>query len=99
MTYEKLKEQYYWSQMYDSVKKYIQRCDACQKRGKLNRKEESYPIAVKGLFYQIEIDIKGLLLVTTKGNRYLIIAMDYLTKWPEAKPLKQAKAVDVAEFI
>jgi hypothetical protein len=37
--------------------------------------------------------------VTTKGNRYLIVAMDYLTKWPEAKPLKQAKAVDVVEFI
>ncbi|HVH96324.1 MAG TPA: DDE-type integrase/transposase/recombinase, partial [Bacillus sp. (in: firmicutes)] len=56
-------------------------------------------IAVKGPFYQIGIDIKGPLPVTAIGNRYLIVAMDYLTKWPEAKPLKQAKAVDVAEFI
>ncbi|CAI2198665.1 839_t:CDS:1, partial [Funneliformis geosporum] len=25
--------------------------------------------------------------------------MDYLTKWPEAKPLKQVKAIDVAKFL
>ena len=98
-TYEKLKERYYWPQMYESVRRYVQQCDACQRRGAPNRKEKSHPIAVKGPFHQIGIDIKGPLPITTKGNRYLIVVMDYLTKWLEAKPLKQVKAIDVAEFI
>src|SRR5215216_116252 len=43
-TYEKLKERYYWPQMYESVRKYIQHCDTCQRRGKPKRTEEPHPI-------------------------------------------------------
>jgi len=85
--------------MYQSVRRYIQNCDACQRRGKPKRKEEAHPIPVKGPFQRVGIDIKGPLPITTQGNRYLIVAMDYLTKWPEARPMKQARAIDVAEFI
>ena len=50
-------------------------------------------------FHRVGIDIKGPLPVTTRENRYIIVAMDYLTKWPEAKAIKNARAETVARFI
>ena len=40
-----------------------------------------------------------LLTITRQGNRYIVIAMDYLTKWPIAKALKEATVKAVSKFI
>ena len=37
--------------------------------------------------------------MTTKKNRYLVVAMDYFTKWPEARAIPDAKAETVAKFL
>ena len=41
----------------------------------------------------------GPLPITAKGNRYIIVATDYLTKWPEAEAVTQATGQRVADFI
>ncbi len=41
----------------------------------------------------------GLLTITKRGNRYIVTAMDYFTKWPIAKTLKEATAKAVSKFI
>jgi hypothetical protein len=45
------------------------------------------------------IDIKGPLPITSNGNRYIIVAMDCFTKWPEAVAIPNIKAETVAKFI
>ncbi|KAG9290034.1 hypothetical protein G9A89_010340 [Geosiphon pyriformis] len=40
----------------------------------------------------IRIDLVGLLTITSRGNRYIAVVMDYLTKWPEAKTIQRANA-------
>src|SRR6266545_4845732 len=45
------------------------------------------------------IDIVGPLPITREGNRYIVVAMDYFSRWPEARPLKAANAETVATFI
>jgi len=97
--YNKLHERYFWPNMYDDVKEYIKNCDACQKRGPVNRKEMLIPIKVKAPFHRVGIDIKGPLPITSDNNRYIIVAMDYFTKWPEAKAIADIKAETVAKFI
>ncbi len=37
--------------------------------------------------------------ITREGNRYIVVAMDYFSRWPEARPLKTANAEIVATFI
>jgi len=37
--------------------------------------------------------------ITREGNRYIVVAMDYFSRWPEARPLKAANAEAVATFI
>ncbi|XP_063889733.1 uncharacterized protein LOC135116311 [Scylla paramamosain] len=42
------------------------------------------------------VDIAGPLPVTTAGNCYICVAMDYFTKWPEAHVLPNHEAMTVA---
>ncbi|GET52158.1 DDE-type integrase/transposase/recombinase [Rhizophagus irregularis DAOM 181602=DAOM 197198] len=70
-----------------------------KRRGPTNRQEELIPIPVKGLFHRIGIDIKGPLPITSSGNRYIIVTMNYFTKWPEARAISNIKAETVAKFI
>jgi hypothetical protein len=97
--FEKIRLRYYWPQMYKNIKSYVQSCDQCQRRGKYKRIEPFHPIPVFEPFYQIGIDIVGPLPRTKNGNRYIVVAIDYLTKWPEAKALPLVTAENVATFI
>jgi len=85
--------------MEDDVKEYIKICDTCQRRGTQHRREELILIKVQGPFYRIGIDIKGPLLITNSGNKYIVVAMNYFTKWPEAKVISNMQAETVAKFI
>ncbi len=59
------------------------------KKKKTKNKNELYNIKVIELFYQIEIDIIGSLLITSRKKKYIVTAIDYFTKQTEAKALKK----------
>ena len=44
------------------------------------------------------MDIVGPLPVTRQENRYIVVATKYLTKWPEACAIPDAKAASVVSF-
>ena len=85
--------------MGNNIKNYIETCNECQRMGKPKRDLSIIPIKVTGPFDQIGIDFVGPLKISSKGNRYIIVATDYLTKWPEARPLAKATAKEVANFL
>ncbi|GET57239.1 putative integrase core domain protein [Rhizophagus irregularis DAOM 181602=DAOM 197198] len=97
--FDKIQSRYYWPQMYNDIRSYVMSCDSCQRRGKQKTKLPLHPIPVESPFHQIGIDFVGPLPITTNGNKYIITAMDYLTKWPEARPVKEATAEQAALFI
>jgi len=45
---------------------------------------------------RVAIDVLGPLPETDQGNNYILIAMDYFSKWPEAYALPNQEAVTVA---
>lgn len=98
-TYDKIKEKYYWPTIRPDIETYVKSCDKCQRRGKSTTKNELHSIKISRPFQRIGIDIVGPLPLTNKGNRYIITAMDYFTKWPEARALKAANAEEVSKFI
>jgi len=98
-TYEKIKEKFYWKNMKEDIKQYIKFCDVCQRRGKKGGQGYLNTIKVGRPFERIGIDFVGPLPRTERGNRYILVAMDYLTKWPEAKALDEATAERTVEFI
>ncbi|KAK3886996.1 hypothetical protein Pcinc_008878 [Petrolisthes cinctipes] len=48
---------------------------------------------------RVTMDITGPLPRTDKGNRYICVAMDYFTKWPEAYAIPDLEAVTVAQVL
>src|SRR4051812_42759189 len=97
--FTKIKARYYWPQYYEDIKEYVKTCDACQRRGRSKRNNLLHPIPVHSPFYQIGIDFVGPLPRTQRGKKYILVAMDYLTKWPEAQAVAEANADTTVNFI
>ena len=97
--FNKIRDRYYWPQLYEDIRTYVKTCDNCQRRGRNNKRNPLHPIPVYSPFYQIGIDFVGPLPLTSNGNKYIIVAMDYLTKWPEAQPVSNADAEATANFL
>src|SRR6266498_5546173 len=97
--FQQVQERYYWPKMYEDIRGYVQTCDACQRRGNPKANNILHPIKPKAPFQRIRIDIVGPLTITKKGNRYIVTAMDYFTKWLIAKAIKEAIAKTVSKII
>ncbi|GJR40950.1 reverse transcriptase domain-containing protein [Tanacetum coccineum] len=80
---------YYWPSMHKDAKELIHKCEACQIYSSVPRKpkQERTSITSAWPFSQWGIDIVGPLLIAPRGARFLVVAIDYFTKWVEAKPL------------
>jgi hypothetical protein len=85
--------------MGEDIRKYIETCDTCQRQGKPKQTEVLRPIGVGQAFDRLGIDIVGPLKPTTMGKRYIVVATDYFTKWPEARAIEKADAKTVAWFL
>lgn len=97
--YYKIAERYYWDQMYRDIQEYVRTCTECQVRKKGTRKEPLHPIQIGRAFERIGIDLVGPLPITQQNNRYIIVATEYLTRWPEARAVPDATAETLAKFI
>ena len=98
-TFQRLSEKYYWATMYEDIRTHVRTCDTCQRRRKEKETEPLQPVKVTTAFAHIGIDIIGPLPRTLRGNRYIIMAIDYLTKYPEARALQLADSLSIVPFI
>src|SRR5436305_4079453 len=98
-TYNKIAERYYWKEMYEDTKEYVKFCNNCQRRGQKGEKSYLNSIEVGEHFERIGIDFVGPLEKTRRGNKYILVTTDYLTKWSEAKAMRDATATNVMKFI
>ena len=67
--------------MAKDVNRYIAACYQCQMKKLMQKINELHPISPSRLFDQWGVDVVGPLLITLKGNRYIIVAVEYLFKW------------------
>lgn len=85
-TFDRIKERFYWNQMQRDIRNYVMSCQFCNKRkfrrqrklGKMGRVKGHYPFDIIG------VDILGPLPKTANGNRYIVVFIDYFTKYVEA---------------
>lgn len=100
-TFFKIKSRYYWPKMLKEVEKYVKSCVDCQSRKTPKRAGAGLlqPIPVGEPFDTIGIDFLGPFTRTAKGNIYIIVAVDYATKWAEAEATRTATAGTTARFL
>src|SRR6266540_3488264 len=85
--------------MRKDIKEYAKTCFQCQQRGSMRQNNQKRTIPSTDIFERWGIDIVGLLPITRKGNRYIVVVMDYFSRWLEARPLKAANADTEATFL
>ena len=54
---------------------------------------------VRASMERIAVDVLGPLPTSDSRNKYLLIVVDYFTKWTEAFPMQNTEATKVAEII
>ncbi|GBO26646.1 hypothetical protein AVEN_126021-1 [Araneus ventricosus] len=98
-TLSKTRERFYWDRLRADVEKWCRECHACgaHKGPKTRTKCRLQRYNVGAPFERMVLDILGPFPVTSKGNRYVLVLMDYFTKWPEAIPIPDQEASTVAE--
>nr|GFB87647.1 reverse transcriptase domain-containing protein [Tanacetum cinerariifolium] len=74
--------------------------NSCQRQGKVSQKDEMPQnfIQICEIFNVWGIDFMGPFL-SSKGNKYILVDVDYLSKWVEAKALPTNDARVVVKFL
>ncbi|CAG8518449.1 14123_t:CDS:2 [Cetraspora pellucida] len=98
-TIEKVRGKYYWNQIVTDVREFVRSCKACQLRGKPSFREALNSMKITQPFDRVGLDVVRPLPLTKKGNRYLVVAVEYLLKWPEVRALPDCSAESVAAFL
>ena len=96
---QKLLERYYWPGMAKDVSQYIAACYQCQMKKPMQRINELHLILLSRLFDRWGVDVVGPLPIIPKGNRYIIVAVKYLSKWQEAKAVTEVNALSISNFL
>nr|GEU29767.1 reverse transcriptase domain-containing protein [Tanacetum cinerariifolium] len=91
---------FYWPTIYRDAHDLVTLCDACQRQGKISQRDEmpQNAIQVCEIFDVWGIDFLGP-FPCSKGNKYILVAVDYLSKWVEAKALPTNDARVVVKFL
>ncbi|RVW62643.1 Retrovirus-related Pol polyprotein from transposon 412 [Vitis vinifera] len=93
---------YFWLTMETDCCQFVQRCQECQMHGdlihvppsELHALTSPWPFSVWG------VDIIGKISPkSSSGHEYILIAIDYFTKWVEAASYARLTAARVAKFI
>ncbi|GJU03385.1 reverse transcriptase domain-containing protein [Tanacetum coccineum] len=80
---------YYWPTMHEDARKLIRECNDCQIHRPIprNPQQNITHITSPWPFYKWGIDIAGPFPEGPGKVKFLIVAIDYFTKWIEAKPV------------
>ncbi|XP_021718795.1 uncharacterized protein LOC110686477 [Chenopodium quinoa] len=88
------KSGFYWPTMFKDAHSFVQTCDSCQRTGNISQRHELPQIGILEveIFYVWGVDYMGP-FPSSKGNRYILVAVDYVSKWIEAiaTPTNNAK--------
>nr|GEY67203.1 reverse transcriptase domain-containing protein [Tanacetum cinerariifolium] len=90
---------FFWPTNYKDAHDLVKSCDSCQRQGKISQRDETphNVIQVCEIFDVWGIDFMGP-FPSSRGNRYIPVAVDYLSKWVEAKALPTNDARVVVKF-
>ncbi|KAK3018400.1 hypothetical protein RJ639_003855 [Escallonia herrerae] len=95
-----LRQGYYWPGMQKDVIKFAKKCDRCQKFSSLTH-TPAVPLSILTSlipFAMWGMDILGPFPMATGQRRFVIVAIDYFTKWTEAEALATITASKCEEF-
>jgi Integrase zinc binding domain/Integrase core domain len=97
----RLSSRVYWPSMRKDVFKYIQSCQEYQQY-KYNNAPTSAPMQLHTItqpWHTIGIDITGPFPPTPRQKRYLLVIVNYFTRWVEMFALRRTTTTDIANIL
>ncbi|GKC69670.1 reverse transcriptase domain-containing protein [Tanacetum coccineum] len=91
---------FYWPSVFKYANEYVRRCDACQRSGNISSRNEmpQNNIQVCEVFDVWGLDFIGP-FPNSRGNKYILLAGDYVSKWVEAQVLPTNDVRVVVKFL
>ncbi|GJV86948.1 reverse transcriptase domain-containing protein [Tanacetum coccineum] len=91
---------FYWPSVFKDANEYVRRCDACQRSGNISSRNEmpQNNIQVCEVFDVWGLDFMGP-FPQSRGNKYILVVVDYVSKWVEAQALPTNDARVVVKFL
>nr|GEU85929.1 reverse transcriptase domain-containing protein [Tanacetum cinerariifolium] len=91
---------FFWPTIYKDAYEFVKNCDSCQRQGKISQCYEmpQNSIQIYEIFDVWGIDFMGP-FPSSRGNKYILVAVDYLSKWVEAKALPTNDARVIYKFL
>ncbi|GJT63912.1 reverse transcriptase domain-containing protein [Tanacetum coccineum] len=96
-----IRQGYYWPTMHRDAREEIRKCDSCQIHSPIPKLPKTLMTSIMAPwpFFQWGMDVLGTLPEASGKIRFVIIAMDYFTKWIKAKPLAKTTGKEVKKFV
>ncbi|XP_027936375.1 uncharacterized protein LOC114191403 [Vigna unguiculata] len=96
-----LRAGYYWPTLKADCQEHVKKCSQCQVHADIHRAppEELHSISTPWPFHTWGIDILGPFPIATRQRKFLIVAIEYFTKWIEADPVATISANMVKAFL
>ncbi|GJS70925.1 reverse transcriptase domain-containing protein [Tanacetum coccineum] len=91
---------FYCPSVFKDANEYVRRCDACQRSGNISSRNEmpQNNIQVCEVFDVYRLDFMGP-FSESRGNKYILVVVDYVSKWVEAQALPTNDARVVVKFL
>ena len=91
-----LQSKFYWPTLFKDTYAHVKACDACQGMGNIFRRNEMplNNIVEVELFDVWGIDFMGP-FPSSFSNQYILVAVDYVSKWVEVVPLPSNDAREI----
>ena len=92
---------YYWPTMQKDAQAYVKTCDKCQRFNNAIRQpfEELAPMTAPWPFAQWGLDIMGPFPTAVRQLKFLVVGIDYFTKWVEAEALATITEKNIRSFV
>nr|XP_016456314.1 PREDICTED: uncharacterized protein LOC107780303 [Nicotiana tabacum] len=95
-----LQSGFYWPKVFKDPHEFVRICDRCQRTGTITKRHEMplHGIMEVEIFDVWEIDFMGQ-FPSSSGCKYILVAVDYVSKWVEAIALPTNDANVVIKFV
>lgn len=100
-TYKLFKRMFYWPQASEIIREVIQSCEKCCKfKGPHKKNKAPLKLFREGtLFGRWHVDLAGPFRPTSKGHRYIVVAVEAFSGWPCTIPIKEQTAEEIARAL
>nr|GEY51539.1 reverse transcriptase domain-containing protein [Tanacetum cinerariifolium] len=91
---------FFWPTIYKDAHKFVKNYNSCQRQGKNSQRDEmpQNSIQICEIFNVWGIEFMGP-FPSSRGNKYILVDVNYLSKWVEAKALPTNDARVVCKFL